>query len=95
MRKSLTLVIIASCLLVGAGFLIPLWPLAALGILLAAASGRYFVAIALGLLLDVAYGAPVGSMHFMYAPFTLLALCIDAMHFYLGGYFREKRRDTL
>ncbi len=36
------------------GFLLPFWPLAVVGILLAALSGRVVFAIAIGLLLDIA-----------------------------------------
>lgn len=77
------------------GFLLPFWPLSVLGILLAAASGRYVAAIAIGLLLDVAYGAPVGHWRPLYVPFTLLALVTSILRYYLSSYFREKQTDVL
>jgi hypothetical protein len=72
-----------SFVLVAAGFLLPFWPLEVLGILVAGFSGLWMLAIILGLLLDLAYGAPVGRWHVVYFPFTLLALLCDAAYYYL------------
>ena len=67
--------LLAICFLLAAlGFLLPLLPLSALGILIAGLSGRYLFAIAIGLLFDIAYGAPMGALHFVWFPFTLVAL---------------------
>jgi hypothetical protein len=67
--------IIASSFAIAAlGFLIPFWPLSALGILIAGLSGRWWLALIMGILFDAAYGAPVGRLHYLYVPFTLLAL---------------------
>ncbi len=51
--------------LAAAGFLMPLWPLSVLGLLLAALSGRWLFAIAMGLLLDIGWGPPGGLLHYI------------------------------
>ncbi len=56
------------------GFLLPFWPLAVVGILLAALSGRVVFAIAIGLLLDIAYGAPLQTAHMLFFPFAAVAV---------------------
>jgi hypothetical protein len=84
-----------SFILAVAGFLLPFWPLSLLGVLLAAATGRYIASIVLGLLLDVVYGAPVGHWHVVYVPFTLAAFIASIAHWYLGAYFRDGESDTL
>lgn len=63
-----------SFLFAAAGFLWPFWPLSAAGILLAALLGYPVFAILLGLLLDVAYGAPLGHWGPLYVPFTILSV---------------------
>ena len=61
--------------LVVAGILLPLWPLCALGVVLAALSGRWLLSLSLGLFLDVLWGVPPsGILHPLMAPVTLLAL---------------------
>ncbi|HEY5383168.1 MAG TPA: hypothetical protein VIJ88_01270 [Candidatus Paceibacterota bacterium] len=81
--------------LAATGFLLPSWPLSLVGIVLAALSGRWLFAIMLGLLLDIAYGAPVGRWHFLYFPFTLAALVSAGAHYYLIKYLRQTSKDTL
>ena len=76
--------------LAGAGFLLPFWPLSALGIALAAFTGRPILAIALGLLLDIAYGAPVGRWYVLYIPFTLTALVCVVGHSIASRYMRKR-----
>jgi hypothetical protein len=95
MNQSSRWIIAASFAVAAAGFLLPFWPLSMLGVLIAAGSGRYVAAIAIGLLLDVAYGAPIGHWRFLYVPFTLLAVITGALRYYLSSYFREKQQDTL
>ena len=84
-----------SFILVALGFLLPFWPLSLLGILLAAASGRYIAAVLMGLLLDVAFGAPVGHWGFLYVPFTLFAAAMSLLRYFLSSYFRDDVADTL
>lgn len=78
------------------GFLLPLWPLSVLGIVLAAAWGRWFFAVLIGLLLDLAWGAPVGLAHSLYFPFTLLAMVAALVRLWVGRYFADRgRQETL
>lgn len=72
------------------GFLLPFWPLSVVGILLAALSGRWIFAIAIGLLLDIAYGAPMGSAQFLYFPFTLVALLGVVIRYFGRKYLFNK-----
>jgi hypothetical protein len=96
MNKDLSRWILAlSFAFAAAGFLLPLWPLSLAGIVLAALSGRWFFAILFGLLLDIAYGAPIGRWHFLYFPFTLTALLGDGVYYYLLKYVRKSPQDTL
>lgn len=68
-----------SFMLVASGFFFEWWPVSVAGILLAALGGRPVASILLALLIDVAYGAPTAWFHFLYFPFTVLALlCILA-----------------
>jgi hypothetical protein len=94
MRKNPALIAV-SLLLVASAFLLPLWPLGLLGLLLLAVTGRYVVAVIVGLLLDVTYGVPTGMLHVLYVPFTLLALLVSILRYTLSGYFRDEGRDTL
>jgi hypothetical protein len=59
-------------LCVAAGFIVPLWPLSAAGLVLLALSGHQAWAIILGLFLDLAWGAPPWAP-WMPLPFMLLA----------------------
>ncbi len=67
-------ILIASFLLVSGGFIISFWPVCVLGVLFAAFGGVPVGAVAFGLLLDLAYGAPSGLTHYLFFPFTLVAL---------------------
>ncbi len=89
------LIVTVSLLLVIAGFFVPLWPLSVLGLLLLALTGHYVVAVVIGLLLDIAFGAPTGVLHFLYVPFTLLSLGISLLRYIFSDYFRDEGRDTL
>ncbi len=87
--------IVGAFVLAALGFLFGFWPLSIAGVLLAAFAGRFVVAILLGLLLDVAYGTPLGRLHFLLFPFTSLALLgIIARHIKLR-YFRKPPVDHL
>ncbi|MBX4192404.1 hypothetical protein KW798_02865 [Candidatus Parcubacteria bacterium] len=78
-----------------AGFLLPFWPLSVAGILLSSLSGRWIFAISVGLLFDIAYGAPMNAP-FMFFPFTLVAL-LGVVGRYLGAkyLFNKSLPDTL
>lgn len=78
------------------GFLMPLWPLCILGILIAALSGRYFFAMLVAILLDLGFGPPVGLLHYLYMPFTILAAIAALVRYFGGSYFLDKTPlDTL
>ena len=79
-----------SFLLAAAGVLLPFWPLAVVGILLAALSGRWLFAVIIALLVDLAWGTPTGGLRFLYFPFTLLALLAAAAHIWGAKYFLDK-----
>jgi len=65
------------------------------GILLAALSGRWLTAVLIGVLLDVAWGAPVGRLHFLYVPFTILAVALSLCRAVIAGYIRPRPPETL
>lgn len=78
------------------GFLVPFWPLSVAGILIAALSGRYIFALMVALLLDLASGVPTGFLHYLYAPFTILAALAGALRLFGGAYVLDKTPpDTL
>jgi hypothetical protein len=72
------------------GFVLPFWPLSALGLILLSLWGRWLVALLLGLLIDVAWGAPVGALHFIYFPFAALALVVALARLYGARYFIDR-----
>ncbi len=96
MSNSASLWILAlSFVLAALGFLLPLWPLSLFGIAIAALSGRWISAVVIGLLLDIAYGAPIGRLHFLYFPFTIFALLVALVRYYVESYIRKSSRNTL
>ena len=86
---------VVSFALLAAGFLFSFWPVSLLGLVLAAVSGQYPAAVLIGLVMDTAYGAPVGRLHLVYVPFTLLSLAACALRFYVPAYFRRGDSGTL
>ena len=89
--SSSTKFIIAVAFILGAvGFLLPFWPLCAAGIALLALSGRFVFALGMGVLLDVAYGAPVGRFYFLLFPFTLTAVVLSLAR-YIGSKYLLKK----
>jgi hypothetical protein len=93
--KNTTWILAVSFVLAAAGYLLPFWPLTVCGILLLALSGRFIFAITMGLLFDVAYGAPVGRFHFLYFPFTIVAVIASAVRYSGRQYLRKSPTDTL
>ncbi len=78
------------------GFLWPFWPLCIIGILIAALSGRYVFAIIMALLLDLGSGMPTGLLHYLFVPFTVLAIAASLLRVFGGAYFLDKTPpDTL
>ncbi len=85
-RLSLILAIISAAL----GVLVPFWPLLILSILLLASGGRLILALAFGILLDIAFGVPTGMFAPLYFPFTVVAL-LAALGMRLGARFMIDR----
>jgi len=78
-----------------AGFVFSWWPLAVLGVIIAALYGKWSLALTLGLLLDLLYGAPLGMTHWLLFPFTLLVLMSLAVRAFLVSYLRKAAPVTL
>lgn len=72
------------------GFLLPFWPLSALCICMLALGGRWFVAVMLGLVLDLAWGTPVGAVHELFLPFTELAAVSALVRIAAADYFIDR-----
>lgn len=68
------------------GFLIPWWPLCLVSLLIAAGTGRFVIAVCMGLILDIAYGAPPGYLHALQFPFALLAAILSLTYAFLSRY---------
>ena len=80
-------------LLASAGFLVPLWPLSVAGVLLAALSGRWIFGVLTGLLLDLAWGAPTGTLYYFFFPFTIVALAGFIARYWGSYYFLDRNRQ--
>ncbi len=89
MYRSRLIFSVISFAALAAGLILSFWPLALLGLLLAAATGQYAVAIVIGIFMDVTYGAPVGRLYWLSVPFMLLAFVTCALQYYLSVYFRK------
>ncbi len=70
---------IISFLLLSGGFVIGYWEVSLLGILVAGGAGMPLAAVGLGLLLDIAYGAPTGLAQYLFFPFTIAGLISIAL----------------
>ena len=88
-------ILATSFILAAAGFLLPFWPLSLVGIFISAVSGRWVFAIAIGLLLDVAYGAPEGSWHMLFFPFALFGVFATGLRFVALRYLLPQQTDHL
>lgn len=78
------------------GFLLPFWPLCIVGILIATLSGRYVFGILIALLIDVGSGIPTGIVHYLFVPFTILAILATLIRVFAVSYFLDKTPpDTL
>lgn len=84
-----------ACATAAAGFLLPLWPLGLVGVAIAVLSGSTFSPVFIALLLDIAYGTPVGSLHALYFPFTIFALACIAARYVSSAYVRKGSNNTL
>ena len=70
------------------------WPLAVLAVVVAAWVVPFF-GIVLGLLLDIVWGAPQGALHFLYFPWTLLAILVALARYISPRFFFSRGSDTL
>jgi len=96
MSTSSRLIYVLSFIIAAAGFLWSLWPVCIIGILIAALSGRWIFAVAVGILIDSAWGPPAGILHYLFFPFTALALVGALAYWFLSGYFLDRTpTDTL
>ncbi len=77
-------------LLASAGFLTPYWPLSVVGVIIAGLSGRWIFSLLLGLLLDIAWGAPTGTFKYLFFPFTIVALLCVIGRYWGTYYFLDK-----
>lgn len=77
-------------LIASTGFLLELWPVALVGVVAMACIGRGWYAIPAGFLLDLAYGEPVGWLSYLFFPFTIVALIVVVVRFWMGRYFLDK-----
>lgn len=88
--------LLVSLALAALALLIPYWPLAFLGILLAAASGEWFAAVLLGIFFDALYGRPPGGALYTLAfPLTALAVLAAAARRIIGRYLRQEKQRYL
>jgi len=95
MKASPIIIACASWALMLLGFALSFWPLGGIGIVLAALQGRFFSAIGIGLVLDIAYGAPTGTLHFLYIPFTFAAAVLCFLYYFFASNFREGDINTI
>jgi hypothetical protein len=83
-------ILIAAFMLAAGGYLIPFWPIEVAGIIIASFAGSRLAAPALGLLLDIAYGAPTGLAQYLFFPFTLGALAALLLRYVGSRYVVER-----
>ena len=93
MSHSSRLLYAITFILASAGFLVPFWPLSVAGVAIAALSGRWVFAVIIGLLLDIAWGAPTGTYRYIFFPFTVLALVCMIARYYGAYYFFDRNRQ--
>ena len=78
------------------GFLLEWWPVAMLGVVAMGFVGRGYFAPPLGLLLDLAYGAPVGFVVPLFFPFTILGLFVVVGRYVAERYLLDRAsRDRI
>ncbi len=94
--KNIYLILAASFALVGGGLLFPFWPLSVLGVALAAFARRFVFTVCMGILLDLAWGAPTGMFSYFFFPMTALSLLFVLARIVADRYFLRKNfPDTL
>ena len=71
-------------------FLLEMWPVATVGVIAMGFVGRGFLAPLLGLLLDFAYGAPLGTASYLFFPFALLGFIVVALRYSTRRFFLDR-----
>lgn len=89
MKKDRWLLVLIFVITAGS-FLLELWPLAAAGVVAMGFVGKGYFAPPLGLLLDLAYGAPLGAAAFLFFPFTILGLVVVVARYWAIRYFLNR-----
>lgn len=82
-------------LLGAAGFSLPFWPLSLVSILLLGFFNRPVYCIALGLLLDLAWGAPQGTLGAVLFPLTIVGCFAVLLRMLADRYFFPKTPPTV
>lgn len=72
------------------GFLLELWPIAVAGVVAMGFVGKGYIALPLGLLLDLAYGTPLGPAYYLFFPFTILGLLVIVLRYSAARYFLDR-----
>ena len=72
------------------------WPLGIVGIVLAANAKHWILALMIGFVLDVLYGAPPVNFHALFFPLTMFAVLVIAVRTVAGKYILKRGRgETL
>ncbi len=90
MKEASRWIIMLSFLVAAAGFMIGFWPLEVAGLAGMSFAGRGFLAVPLGFIFDIAYGAPTGALEVLFFPFTILALVLVAARYFASKYFFDR-----
>lgn len=77
-------------LIAAAGFLLPLWPLSAISIVMAALLRLPYLSLGIAVLCDVVWGVPPGMLEPLIFPFTLLGLMSILARLFADQYFFSK-----
>ncbi len=91
MRGGNTLLFVFSLLLAAAGVMLGLWYLSAAGALLAVLSGSPVVGVVLAFFLDLSFGRPVGVLHSVAFPLTLLVFFLALVRAFFIRHLRDRR----
>lgn len=85
--------LVSALLCMGVGFVLQWWPLGLIAICIAAFTGHGGVAVGLGFVLDIVYGAPPGLLHYTFFPFVLSALVAWLLHMFMRRHFFDSSRQ--
>jgi len=77
------------------GLLLPFWGFVAIGIAVAMTRGNWGLALVLAAVADIIFGHPVGLLHFMVIPFTLVTVVALFGRHFLTKHMRDEVRTSL